>query len=352
MSGLIKISELSEKYGITTRTLRYYEDTGIIQSRRTGDYAYRMYDGEAVKRLEQILILRKLNISIKDIKRIFNAPDSEVILEVLNKKVSDIDEEAGLLHELKEMVLKFIVQIKQADFSKDSDVKMLYEKANEIEGQIADSDAAVDLGRLVEVSDKLAEAAEARMVSANDTLIMRNFKKATGNLALVAQEVENFCIPYDTLNPKWEWHSPEFKNVKWLGMKDMIKACEEAAKLTAEINAVLGEPRSEFKDSFKPLSPTPPKAQEFALEDLKSYIAGFKRSIEMANAIIAMEKERHLDYILGSSPVELNSEEEIEEIRSNMKSMADLCKDIAAAMEKIGEAIDDPDSKLNRSLTA
>ncbi len=78
MSELIKIRDVSAKYDISARALRYYEDVGLITSIRTEDYAYRLYDKNAIKRLEQILILRKLNISIKDIQRIFSASGSEV----------------------------------------------------------------------------------------------------------------------------------------------------------------------------------------------------------------------------------------------------------------------------------
>lgn len=110
---------------------------GLITSLRSDDYAYRMYDELSIKRLEQILILRRLNISIKDIQRIFRSSGSEIVLEVLGKKVSDIDDEIiALLHELKKIVLEFIMQIQESDFQKDSDVKLLYEKAKEIEQQI------------------------------------------------------------------------------------------------------------------------------------------------------------------------------------------------------------------------
>lgn len=87
------------------------------------EVAYRLYDESAVKRLEQILILRKLSISIKDIQRIFNTSSSEVVLDILDKKVGDIDEEIAILHELKEIVLEFIRQIERVDFSKASDVR-------------------------------------------------------------------------------------------------------------------------------------------------------------------------------------------------------------------------------------
>ena len=72
MSDLVKIRDVSCKYGLSPRALRYYEDAGLLTSIRTEGYAYRVYDENAVKRLEQILILRKLNISIKDIKRMAN----------------------------------------------------------------------------------------------------------------------------------------------------------------------------------------------------------------------------------------------------------------------------------------
>ena len=158
MNELIKIRDVTTKYDISARTLRYYEDMGLITSTRSDDYAYRLYDDTAVQRLEQILILRKLNISIKDIQRIFNTSGSEVVLEVLGKKVDAIDEEVSLLHELKEIVLDFIRQIEQYDFGKESDVKLLYEKAKEIETQLVNVDYEgnpSNVNRLLEITEKL-----------------------------------------------------------------------------------------------------------------------------------------------------------------------------------------------------
>lgn len=158
MNELVKIRDMTVKYGLSARTLRYYEDMGLIKSTRSPDYAYRMYDEENIKRLEQILILRKLNISIKDIQRIFHTSGSEIVLEVLGKKVDDIDGQISLLHELKEIVLQFIHQIELADFGKESDVKLLYEKAKEIKTQIVNVDYDGNpsvVNRLLEVTEKL-----------------------------------------------------------------------------------------------------------------------------------------------------------------------------------------------------
>lgn len=56
MGELFKIQEVTNKYDITARTLRYYEDMGLISSTRSEDYAYRQYDEFAIKKLKQIPI--------------------------------------------------------------------------------------------------------------------------------------------------------------------------------------------------------------------------------------------------------------------------------------------------------
>lgn len=158
MNNLVKIKDMSNRYNITARTLRYYEDMGLLSSTRSDDYAYRMYDEKAIRRLEQILILRKLNISIKDIKNIFKAPGSDVILEVLENKVERIDEEVSLLHELKQIVLEFIHEIEEIDFSDASDIKLLYNKAKDIEIQLTNSDYTgkpTTINRLMKVAEQL-----------------------------------------------------------------------------------------------------------------------------------------------------------------------------------------------------
>lgn len=224
MSELIKIRDVSTQYDISARTLRYYEDMGLISSIRNGDYAYRLYDDAAVKRLEQILILRKLNISIKDIQRIFNTSGSEIVLEVLGKKVEHIDEEVSLLHELKEIVLEFIHQIEQADFGKKSDVKLLYQKAKELETQLVNVDYdgnAANVNRLFAAAEKVErqpdilviEMPTCRMVTSGYLSIEsddehRRFDSMWGRLSLRIA---------DKINPRdFMYHDAEQNKLVWM----------------------------------------------------------------------------------------------------------------------------------------
>jgi len=185
MNELAKIRDVATKYDISARTLRYYEDMGLIESARTDDYAYRVYDEAAVKRIEQILILRKLNISIRDIQRIFAASGSEVVLDVLGKKVDAIDEEVSLLHELKEIVLEFIRQIERADFGSSADVKLLYEKAKEIENQIVNVEYegnSARVNRLAEVTEKLRKPPEVQVIRVPSFRAVTSGPSSFGNL--------------------------------------------------------------------------------------------------------------------------------------------------------------------------
>lgn len=58
--ALQTISQVVKHYDLSTRTLRYYEEIGLLPSHREEDYAYRLYDEEALKRLNHIVVLRKL----------------------------------------------------------------------------------------------------------------------------------------------------------------------------------------------------------------------------------------------------------------------------------------------------
>ena len=61
---LIKITDLSTQLGLSSRTLRYYEETGLITSIRPQFEKYRYYDEQNVQRLRQIMVLRKMQIPI------------------------------------------------------------------------------------------------------------------------------------------------------------------------------------------------------------------------------------------------------------------------------------------------
>lgn len=215
MNRLVKIREVSQKYDITARTLRYYEDMGLIKSTRSDDYAYRLYDEEAIKRLEQILILRKLNISIKDIQLVFKEEKTSVLLDVLNKKISNIDDEVALLHELKEIVKEFINQIKRLDFHNEADVKLLYEKAKDIEDlvNVEYNGNPAPVMRLTEISEKLEKTPDIRGIELPKGKAARSGKSDLDEFDKwwSSIKVEQNIFPRDFM-----WFNPVLNDFEWL----------------------------------------------------------------------------------------------------------------------------------------
>lgn len=66
MEQRLSISKVAAAYKITARTLRFYEEAGLLTSHRK-EAAYREYDEAQCRRLEIILFLRHLSFSVKEI---------------------------------------------------------------------------------------------------------------------------------------------------------------------------------------------------------------------------------------------------------------------------------------------
>lgn len=68
------VKELSQMAGVTPRTLRYYDQIGILKPARVNPSGYRIYGRKEVDRLQQILFYRELGVKLGKIKEILAAP--------------------------------------------------------------------------------------------------------------------------------------------------------------------------------------------------------------------------------------------------------------------------------------
>ena len=87
------ISEVASRFDISTRTLRYWEQIGLVESERLPDYAYRVYSEKAVKRIMQILVLRRLHLPLRDIEMLLKNPEVQKWIEVLQNRIYELDRE-------------------------------------------------------------------------------------------------------------------------------------------------------------------------------------------------------------------------------------------------------------------
>lgn len=73
------VKQLADLAGITTRTLHYYDQIGLLRPASYGDNGYRYYGEEAVLRLQQILFFRELDFSLEQIQAILARPDFNLL---------------------------------------------------------------------------------------------------------------------------------------------------------------------------------------------------------------------------------------------------------------------------------
>ena len=105
------VSTVSKEYGVSTRMLRYYEQNGLIKSMRKEGYSYRIYDEANLKRLQQVIILRKLQIPVKQIGRILNNPDAATVVEIFKQNMHELDSEITALSTIRKILDKFVIEL-------------------------------------------------------------------------------------------------------------------------------------------------------------------------------------------------------------------------------------------------
>ncbi|MEP9370624.1 MerR family DNA-binding transcriptional regulator [Mesorhizobium sp. KR1-2] len=114
---LARIGEMAKKYGVTLRTLRFYEDKGLLSPQRDGNT--RLYTHREETRLKLILLGRKIGFSLRDVKQMLDLYEpagsnvkqlrltldkSEKQLARLNKQRQAIDEAIGELNDVMKVV--------------------------------------------------------------------------------------------------------------------------------------------------------------------------------------------------------------------------------------------------------
>jgi DNA-binding transcriptional MerR regulator len=69
------VQKLGRLAGISTRTLRYYDEIGLLKPARTNSSGYRIYGQAEVDKLQQILFYRELGVKLERIRELVSSPD-------------------------------------------------------------------------------------------------------------------------------------------------------------------------------------------------------------------------------------------------------------------------------------
>ncbi len=125
---LLRINDVVDGYGVSSRTLRYYEQVGLLWSSHPDNKAQRYYDAAALERLKQIMVLRKLQIPIKDIVEIYKSESTAALIQAFVDKLESLDGEITALSELRYLVNDFLQKMLKSGIKKISAITLLYEE--------------------------------------------------------------------------------------------------------------------------------------------------------------------------------------------------------------------------------
>jgi DNA-binding transcriptional MerR regulator len=117
----MRIGELAQKAGVTPRTIRYYEDLGLLGPSEREGKGFRYYTEVELARLRKIDALKGLGLSLEEIRSIidlfFEEPTmlrgKQKLLEILQNHLKETDEKIEALSQFRSDLQANIARIEQ-----------------------------------------------------------------------------------------------------------------------------------------------------------------------------------------------------------------------------------------------
>lgn len=93
---MLQIGELSDQTGVSAKTIRYYENIGLLSPASRGENRYRLYDQNDTDRLRFIKSARALRFSLQEIAQILaardrNDPPCGHVMDLIQSHIGEIE---------------------------------------------------------------------------------------------------------------------------------------------------------------------------------------------------------------------------------------------------------------------
>lgn len=117
----MRIGELAEKAGVTPRTIRYYENLGLLSPNEREGRGFRYYTDTELAKLQKIDCLKSLGLTLEEITSVIDLyfEDStgikgkQKVLEILQTHLKETDEKITALKQFRSDLEANIIKIKQ-----------------------------------------------------------------------------------------------------------------------------------------------------------------------------------------------------------------------------------------------
>lgn len=115
----MRIGELAAEFGLNPRTIRYYEDIGVLPRPRRTPAGYRLYDAADRERLGFIVKARVIGLTLEEIAEVLalrrrGERPCEHVLGMLDRKITAIDDQLRTLKDVRQDLTALRQQAAQA----------------------------------------------------------------------------------------------------------------------------------------------------------------------------------------------------------------------------------------------
>lgn len=96
----LRIGQLASRLSTTAKTIRFYEEVGLLRPPARADSGYRTYDRRAHDQAARILGLRRLGLSIDELKELLSAEGGSVrqrLSALMDERLRAVELELGVL---------------------------------------------------------------------------------------------------------------------------------------------------------------------------------------------------------------------------------------------------------------
>ncbi|MGU3291688.1 MerR family transcriptional regulator [Williamsia sp. M5A3_1d] len=152
---LYRVGQLAELTGLTVRTLHHYDDIGLLSPSRRSGAGYRLYAGDDVTRLYEILALRQLGLSQEQVA---GAVTGETSLEAMLVAHADhVDAQLVAMQRLQAHMATVLATVRQRDRPTDTDLLDLIRRVMTVDARVEDYFDPEQLAALAVRREELGE---------------------------------------------------------------------------------------------------------------------------------------------------------------------------------------------------
>ncbi len=116
------IGWLAKECGISQRTIHFYESEGLVAPTKREGTGYRYYGAQTVERIEKLLILKRLGLSLDEIKDVIDlyflddlgVQAKRSVLKILQGHLENVDKKMSEMTGFRDDLIKNIVKLESA----------------------------------------------------------------------------------------------------------------------------------------------------------------------------------------------------------------------------------------------